>query len=104
VQFGLGLIGTDNAFHWVPGLSAKPPRATGVDVDIVVSRPRRDITVVMGGKNVLDIPIPTTPPVAPYRLGTAHTAGIADHFTGDLTLRRPDLGLCRGLLRRSGAG
>jgi hypothetical protein len=104
VQFGLGLIGTDHALHWVPGLGATPARSTGVDVDIVVSRPRRDITVVMGGENVLDIPIPTTPPIAPYRLGTAHTAGIADRFAGAVTPRQPDLGLCRELLRRSGAG
>ena len=99
-EFGLGQIGTDHVLHWVSGSRSRPPRAA--DVEIVLSRPRQEVSVLIAGSDVLDLPLSQQLRL-PARLGRASTPGIARKFAGVVTPEPPDLSLCRELLRRHGA-
>jgi hypothetical protein len=98
-EFGIGYQGP-TALSFVPGVEYRSLRSA--NMEIVVSNPRHDISVLIDGSDVADLPIPAHRSIAPYQLGVATRAGAAHYFGGTVTGLAPQLTLCRELQRRRG--
>ena len=99
-EFGIGYRNSDGGLSFVPGNDHSSVRSAHMEV--VVSKVRREISVLLDGTDVVDLPIPPNRSVVPYRLGAATYSGITHVFNGSVLSRPPQLQLCHSLEMRSG--
>jgi len=98
-EFGIGYRNLSGNLGFIPGIEYRAVRAA--DVEVVVSNVRHEISVLLDGTDVADLPIPPMSSVVPYQLGAESFGGITHSFTGKVTSLPPQLALCRELQRRS---